>query len=151
MEEVKDKVKKVEALAIGTLEGTANFMEEIKLVELEYKKGFKKMKVKLEELEKQQLLCKYKNELKELKGGEKMDPEDEKIIVEPEFDPKDLNRDGNVSPAENAIYDFFTGIYEAQQNFYQQTISHTQKNSLWTILGSMAFLLVLLGLSVLIK
>lgn len=48
MEEVKDKVEKIEALAMGTLEGTTYFMEEIKLVELEYKKGFEKIKKKVD-------------------------------------------------------------------------------------------------------
>ena len=97
---------------------------------------------RLEKLEKIAKLCKLKEELKKLKRGDKMSNE---------IDPKDLNRDGTVTPLESNIYDFFTGVFNTQQQFFQGVIENTQKHSLWTILGSMAFLLAVVIFSVFVK
>ena len=88
---------------------------------------------RLEKLEKQQLLCKYKNELKELKGGENMSEQ-------PKYDPRDINKDGKVTPTESNLYEFFQGV-----------IGKTQKYSLWSNLGTMVFLVVYTILSALLQ
>ena len=71
-----------------------------------------------------------------------------------EFDPADLNKDNIVTPLEKGIYEFCIGIQKAQNVFYgnqatsyENAIKSTQKHSLWTVLGSMAFLALLLILS----
>lgn len=47
MEEVKDKVKRVEALAVGTVEGTAIFMEEVNLLKFTLEKKIGKLENKM--------------------------------------------------------------------------------------------------------
>lgn len=97
---------------------------------------YDKLVPRIERLEKQIKIANLKLELKQLKGGDKMST-----------DPADLNQDGKVTLAEQRLYDFFLGIYNAQAG----VITNTQKNSLWTILGSMVFLAFLLIFSVFTK
>jgi len=101
---------------------------------------------RLEKLEKQQLLCKLREELRELKGGEKMT--DEKIKYIPEAD---YNQDGVVSKTEYTIFEFFRGVNEGNRIFMTGVVNQTQKISLWSMLGTMVFALALLGFWVFTK
>ena len=68
---------------------------------------------------------------------------------ETEFHPADFNKDGHVTKTEKNLYDFMEGVMRTQEKimsgqskFYQEAVKKTQSNSIWTILGSMVFLLV---------
>lgn len=80
-------------------------------------------------------------------GGEKKMMPENKNTDFPQPDPRDLDGDGKVSESEKRLYDFMLGIYNAQAG----TIQHTQRNSLWTQLGTMVFLLVSTVLAIFIR
>lgn len=80
-------------------------------------------------------------------GGEKMVMPENPNTDSPQPDPRDLDGDGVVSDSEKRLYDFMLGIYNAQAG----TIQHTQRNSLWTQLGTMVFLLVSTVLAIFIR
>ena len=96
---------------------------------------------RLEKLEKKVKLLKLKLELKELKGGEKMDEKTEKPI---EFIPEaDFNKDGIVSKPEMNLYSFLQGFTRESNQYYRESTANAQANAKWMALGSMAFLALL--------
>jgi len=133
---MEDKVEKIEALAVGSVEGIANFMEEIKLTELKYIKQFGKLKKRIKLLE-------FKLELKNLKGGENMPEEKTK------HNPADFNQDGIVSEKEMNLYSFLQGISKESNQYYRESTANAQTNAKWMALGSMAFLALLFILDLL--
>jgi len=98
---------------------------------------------RLEKLEKQQLLCKLREELKNLKGGENMPEEKTK------HNPADFNQDGIVSEKEMNLYSFLQGISKESNQYYRESTANAQTNAKWMALGSMAFLALLFILDLL--